>query len=302
MNNGINTLIVASRFAIAASIVYFAYQLAQVNGNVTVAMALADQISQQIEPALIEVKEIREEIAEVRKLVPPMLAQLKSIDKQIDPILKRVDKTVAVVDKTQRQIPLIIDTADNAIAVLNQTREEVVPLVPPLLDEIRLTRETIDPTLDRFDDLVEVAYDKAIQAIGAADQAGQKASEGAVKGFFTGLIKLPFDLVGTLASPIIENLDRDVVKQLSEKDIELMAEAGDRSYKSDKVDKEHRWENPDSGNSGSITILRKYQLKGAECVEGRSRISNKRKQIMDEVNNYCQDEEGKWGLAADIEN
>ena len=64
MNNGVNTFIAASRFAIAAAIVYFAYQLAQINDNVTVAMALAEQVSQQIEPALVEVKEIRDATAE----------------------------------------------------------------------------------------------------------------------------------------------------------------------------------------------------------------------------------------------
>lgn len=183
-------------------------------------MESVDQFSQQIEPILVEAKEVRAEIAEVRKLaldvlaevaevrkqiplvldeigqireqVPPILAQLKAIGKQIDPILKRIDKTVAVVDNTQRQIPQIINTADNAIAALNQTRVEVVPLVPKALDEIRLIREKIGPTLDRVDDLVEDAYFKATDAMGAADKAGQVASEGVVKGFFTGLDKITF--------------------------------------------------------------------------------------------------------------
>ena len=343
MNNGINTIIAASRFAIAAAIVYFAYQLAQINDNVSVAMALADQVSKQIEPALLEAKEIRVEIAEVRKLVPdvlaevsevrkqipvvvneiarvrqqippvldeveqirgqipPILAQLNSIETQIDPILKRIDKTVAVVDKTQRQIPQIIDMADNAIASLNQTRGEVVLLVPPVLDEIRLTREKIDPSLDRLDDLVEDAYFKATDAIGAADKAGQEASEGVVKGFFTGLIKLPFELVGTLASPIVNSIDQDVAKQLTEKDIELMIELGNRAYKSARIDKEYRWENSDSGNSGSITLLRQFQSEGRECTETRVTVNNKRKEIMDEVNNYCLDAEGKWSLVSSVD-
>lgn len=343
MNKGIDTLIAASRFAIAAAILYFAYQLAQINDNVSVAMALADQVSQQIEPALVEAKEIRVEIAEVRKLVPdvlaevievrkqipvvvneiarvrqqippmldeveqirgqfpPILAQLNSIESQIDPILKRIDKTVAVVDKTQRQIPQIINTADNAIAALNQTRVEVVPLVPKALDEIRLTREKIDPTLDRVDDLVEDAYFKATDAIGAADKAGQEASEGAVKGFFTGLIKLPFELVGTLASPIVNSIDKDVARQLTEKDLEMMVEVGNRAYQSNRIGKEYRWQNPDSGNSGSITLVRKYQLQGIECVETRIALSNRRKQLMNEINDYCLDAEGMWGLASDIE-
>lgn len=330
MNNAIKLLATASRFAIAAAIIYFAYQLALINNNLPAVLESVDQVSQQIGPTLEEVRGIRQEVEAVRKLVPeilaevaevrkqipsmvaevtelrqqvpPILAQVEAINQQIDPILKRIDKTVAVVDKTQRQIPQIINTTDNAIAALNQTRVEVVPLVPKALDEIRLTREKIDPTLDRVDDLVEDAYFKATDAIGAADKAGQEASEGAVKGFFTGLIKLPFELVGTLASPILNSIDKDVARQLTEKDLEMMVEVGNRAYQSNRIGKEYRWQNPDSGNSGSITLVRKYQLQGIECVETRITLSNKRKPLMDEINDYCLDAEGKWGLASDIEN
>jgi surface antigen len=284
-----------------------------------------DQVSQHIEPTLEEVKAIRLEITEVRKLVPdilaevaevrkqvpvvvaevaevrqqipPILSRVELINQQVVPILQRIDKTVAVVDDTQRQIPQILTTADNAIVALNKTREEVVPLVPRVLEEIKLTRDKVDPTLDRVDDLVEDVYFKSLDAIGTAGSAGKEASEGAVKGFFTGLIKLPFELVGTLASPIVNSIDKDVAKQLTEKDIELMAEAGKRAVESNRVDRERRWKNPDSGNSGSMTLIRKYQLQGSECVEIRVRINNKRKQIMDKLDNFCLNQENEWVLA-----
>jgi len=330
MSNTIDLLATTSRFAIAAAIVYLAFQLAQINNKVEVVTQSVDQVSQHIEPTLEEAKAIRLEIAETRKLVPqilqevaevrkqispvvaevaevrkqipPILARIEAINNQIDPILDRVDKSVAVIDATNKQIPQILASTDDAIAALNQTRAEIVPLVPLTLEEIRLTREKIDPTLDRVDGLVEDAYFKATDAIGAADKAGQEASEGAVKGFFTGLIKLPFELVGTLASPIVKSIDKDVAKLLTEKDIELMAEAGNRAYKSGEIEKEYRWENSDSGNSGAITLMRKYLLQGTECVETRVRISNKRKQLMDKINDYCLDAEGKWGLAGGVDN
>lgn len=328
MSNAIDLLASASRFAIALAIVYFAYQLAQINSNVSVVTDSVDQVSRHIEPTLGEVKEIRLEIAEVRKLIPgimnevaevrsqiprvvaevkevrqqipPILAQVETINQQIDPILKRVDKTVAVVDKTQRQIPDLIATADKAILSVDDARTEVVPLVPQVLEEIKLTRESVDPTLDRVEALVEDAYVKAQDAISAAEKAGQEASEGAVKGFFTGLIKLPFQLVGTLASPIIKNIDPDVAKQITEKDIELMVEAGNKAIKTGKVDREWRWENPDSGNSGSISVIRYFELKGVECVEARVRINNRRKQIQDKRNEFCRSAEGKWTLASEL--
>jgi surface antigen/regulator of replication initiation timing len=318
MNTAVDLLATTSRFAIAAAIIYFAYQLAQINDNVAVVTQSVDQVSQHIEPTLEEVKAIRLEITEVRKLVPdvlaevaevrkqvplvvaeiaevrrqipPIIAQLESIEQQIDPILQRVDKTVAVVDDTQRQIPQIIEATDNAIAVLDDTREE-----------IKLTRESIDPTLDRVDDLVEDAYFKAQDAIATAEGAGKKASEGAVSGFFTGLIKLPFKLIGSLASPIVDTLDVNVARKLTEKDIELLAEAGTQAIKSNNIGKERRWDNPSSKNSGSITIISRYQLQGLECVEARVRISHKNKQLEDDLERFCLNEKNEWVSAEDIE-
>ena len=317
MNTTVDLLATASRFAIAAAIIYFAYQLAQINDNVAIVTQSVDQVSQHIEPTIEEVKQVRLEITEVRKLVPdvlaevaevrkqiplvvaevaevrqqlpPIIAQVESIERQIDPILQRVDKTVAVVDDTQRQIPQIIKATDNAIATINDTNKE-----------IKLTRETVDPTLDRVEELVEDAYFKAQDAITTAGDAGKKASEGAVSGFFTGLIKLPFKFIGSLASPIVDELDSDVARQLTEKDIELMAESGVRAIKSKNTGKDWRWENPKSKNSGSITIVRRYQSKGIECVEARVRISNKRRQIMDELDNFCLNEKNEWVDDEDI--
>ena len=328
MSNTVDLLATASRFAIAAAIVYFAYQLAQINDKVEVVTQSVDQVSQHIEPTLEEAKAIRLEIAEARKLVPqilqevaevreqispivaevaevrkqipPILAQVEAINNQIDPILKRVDKSVAVVDDTNRQIPQIIKSTDNAVAALNQTREEIAPLVPLTLEEIRLSREKIDPILDRVDDLVEDAYVKAQNTITAAQAAGQQASEGAVKGFFTGIIKLPFDLVGTLASPILKNIDKDVAKQLTEKDVDLMGEAGNRVVDSGKIGKEQRWENPKTGNSGSLTLIRKFKIDETNCVEARITISNRRKEILDKLESYCRGDDDQWILATEF--
>jgi surface antigen len=80
-----------------------------------------------------------------------------------------------------------------------------------------------------------------------------------------------------------------------------MAKAGNRAQETEKFDKEYHWKNPDSGNSGSITLTRKYQLQDTECVETRVRISNKRKQVMDELHDYCLDEEGQWTLAGEVD-
>ena len=70
MKTAVDLFATSSRFAIAAAIVYFAYQLAQINDNLPQVMQSVDGVSRHIEPSLAEATAIREEITEVRQLVP----------------------------------------------------------------------------------------------------------------------------------------------------------------------------------------------------------------------------------------
>ena len=206
-----------------------------------------------------------------------------------------------MVDRTQQQIPQIVETADNAVAAINQTRDEVVPLVPPMLEQVELTREAIDPTLSRVEDLVEDTYFKSQDVIAGAQEAGQEASEGAVKGFFTGIIKLPFELVGTLASPIVKSLDPKIAEQLTEEDLKLMAKVGRKAVASKNTNKEWRWENPESKNSGTIVILRKFDQDKLDCIEAELSISRNKRKIYEGIDEFCIDENKKWVLASDVD-
>lgn len=287
MTRSLQVLIVASRFALAAAIVYFAWQLALINDKIPAITGSVDQVSQQIEPVLAEVREIRQEIHQLQSLVPPILTEVGAVRQQIPAV-------VAEVAQVRAQIPPLLATADQAIIALNTTRDDVVPLVPLALDEIRLTRESIEPTLDRVEYMVDDAFSKADSAILSAGDAGKKASEGAVSGFFTGLIKLPFQLVGTLASPVVKSVDADVLKQLDEKDIELIAEAANRAVDASGRSEEQYWENPQSGKSGSIHVLRNFESRGFECLEARIVIRHKSRQLSDETNQFCKNAEDRW--------
>jgi surface antigen len=148
--------------------------------------------------------------------------------------------------------------------------------------------------------LIADANDKALNAILLAGDAGKKASEGAVSGFFTGLVKLPFKLVGSLASPIAKSLDTEVAKKLTEKDFELMADASNQAIKARDIGRAWKWKNPDSGNSGSLTIIRKYEIRNHECVEVQVRISSHGKKIFNEPDNLCLNENKNWVEAEEI--
>jgi surface antigen len=191
--------------------------------------SLSIGVSRQAKPSLEESQAIREEIAEIRKLIPSLL--------------ERVDRSVAVIDD---------------------------------------------------------ANDKALNAILLAGDAGKKASEGAVSGFFTGLIKLPFKLIGTLASPIVKSIAADVAKKLTEKDLELIATASKKAVEAKKIGRAWKWNNPESGNSGSLTIIRKYEIRSHVCVEVQVRVSIKGKEKMNEPDYLCLNKDKKWVEAEEI--
>ena len=326
MTNAIQLLAVASRFAVAAAIVYFAFQLSRIVDSLPEIDTTMGRVTKEVSPTVEAIERVRLEVAEVRKLVPqvlaesaavraqipsvlaeveqvrnsiaPVLDEVSEIRRQIPPLLQRIDESVAVADQTQRQIPAILDTADRAIASVDATRAQIGPLVPEVLTEIRLTREKVDPTLDRVDGMIEDAYFRARDTIATAQGAGQEASEGAVKGLFTGILKLPFKLIGTLASPIVNSIKPDVARQLTQEDVDLMGEAGKRASDSGRLDQAHQWENPDSGKSGSITLIRRFKLEQSDCVEARITINDPNKRILDKLESYCRNTDGEWAATA----
>ena len=328
MKNNVENLASLSRFALAAAIFYFAFQLYQINQNVPAISQSIERVSRQVKPSLEEVQFILKEIAEIRKLIPSLLERvdqsvavldatqrqipqiisatekalvvIDETQQRIPKILSTVENAVAVLNQTQQQIPQITNTADNAIAALNQTRDEALPYIPLALEEVRLMRKTIEDSLDRIEILIADANDMALNAILQAGDAGKKASEGAVSGFFTGLIKLPFKLVGTLASPIVKTIDADVAKKLTEKDLELIATASNKAVEAKKIDRAWKWNNPKSGNSGSLTITRKYEIRGHVCVEVEVRVSIKGRVKMNEPDYLCLNKDKKWVEAEEI--
>ena len=115
------------------------------------------------------------------------------------------------IDRVSRQVKPSLEESQ----AIREKIAEIRKLIPSLLERV-----------DRSVAVIDDANDKALNAILLAGDAGKKASEGAVSGFFTGLIKLPFKLVGTLASPIVKSIAADIANKLTDKDVELIHEAG----------------------------------------------------------------------------
>ena len=261
MSNTIQLLNIVSRFAFAIAIVYFAYQLSRIVDNLPVIENSLSQVGQQVPPVLEEVKQVRLEVAAIRQ-----------------------------------QIPEILSVADRAMVTASSAEEKITTLLPQTLNEIRLTREKIDPTLKQVDLLIDKAAIKVEGAIAKAEGAGQEASEGAVTGILSGILKLPFNLIGTLASPILKNVQSEIPGKLTQKDIELMGEAGKLASKSKVLEKQYRWENLDSGNSGSISVLRRFKVNKDNCVEVKIVINGQKKSMLEKVEEFCRGDDNDWKL------
>lgn len=322
MTSNVEKLTIASRFALAAAIAYLAYAIAGLVANLPQISQTLSKITEQTPATLETVENVRTEVSQIRELVPDILAEAAAIRQQVPEVveevgqvrqslpavleelaetrrdlpslLERVDKTVAVVDQTQRQIPNILESANRATASIDDTREQIETLTPQVLTEIRLTREEIDPALNRIDAMINDAYGKAQETVRIAQDAGQEASEGAIKGIVTGILKLPFRLTGSLASPLIKNIEPDVARLLTQKDVELMGEAANRLSESRKLNQPEYWRNPRSRNAGSISLVRRFEFGGAECVEAAIVIDISGRTAFDQRESFCRNADGKW--------
>ena len=97
--------------------------------------------------------------------------------------------------------------------------------------------------------------------IGAASGAGIAALAGGGPGAIVGA-----GLGGALIGGVIGN-------RLDARDKRLAAQAAQQAFESNRAGQPSVWQNPDSGNSGSITPTRTYQLaNGRYCREYRQTI------------------------------
>ena len=79
----------------------------------------------------------------------------------------------------------------------------------------------------------------------------------------------------------------------------IHGETGKRASNSGKLNQLHKWRNPDSGNSGSITLFRRFQMGKSECVEVRITIDSPGESVIDEFESFCRNDNGKW-IAAPV--
>jgi surface antigen len=106
--------------------------------------------------------------------------------------------------------------------------------------------------------------------------------------------------ISTLAAPAIAQINPFSRNQsITNEDLKLIESASVKLYKVDspKVGAAERWDNPNSGNSGTVTLTQLFEKDGMPCRKLRHRIAVKgQKEPVIYIFNRCRVKSGEWKL------
>lgn len=288
---------------LSLSIAYFTYEMARLGRYVPDVLTQVDQTTENINPIVDEVAEIRKlvpeilaQVEETRKLIPPILEEVEQTRKQIPPILREVEQirkqippVLNEVEAVRKELPAAINSVNNASAAVVTASREIEatrPLIQDAITEVKTTRESIPPMMDRADELIDKAH-----------IAGKQASEGAVTGVLTGIFTAPFTMVGDVLG-----MNKEEARRFSKKDIKMFNLAVNELLNVGAVGDKREWNNPESGINGRVKILRFYVGEGddefeyADCSEVMIKAFKEDEILFDHQKSYCKDDNGKWNL------
>ncbi len=294
-----------SLFALAGSIVYFTYEVASVSKQIPDILVSINSTSEKIEPIIDEVSEIIDlvppilkEVEATRKLIPPILKEVEQTRKMIPPILSEVErarKQIPAVLKESKairgELPALLTSADKASAAVTDVAKQVEatrPLIPKVIKEIETTRESIPGMMAQADVLIEKAR-----------LAGKEASQGAVTGFFKGIILAPFALVGD-AGKSIAGLSESEAKQLTEEDFNLIEQVVLELLNNGSKGEKRQWVNPANVTNGVVTLVDIYEkddFSEDECRKLDLELFKNGEEMQNTSRSFCKDDEGKWDFA-----
>ena len=292
-------------FALAGSIIYFTYEIASVSKQIPDILLRIDNTTDKIEPVLDEINQIvvlvppiLKEVEATRKLIPPILKEVEQTRKMIPPVLDEVAQTrkqiPAVLKESaaiRDELPAVLKTVDKASLAVDGVSKQVAatrPLIPEVLKEVKTTRESVPGMMKQADVLIEKAR-----------VAGKEASQGAVTGFFKGIILAPFALVGD-AGRSIAGLSESDAKQLNETDFNLIETAALELLNEGSKGEQRQWQNPANSTHGVVTLTDIYEkddFSEDECRTLDLKLYKDGEEMQDTNRSFCKDDEGKWDFA-----
>ncbi|MCU7806431.1 MAG: hypothetical protein KZQ73_00960 [Candidatus Thiodiazotropha sp. (ex Semelilucina semeliformis)] len=296
-------ILAVSIISLAFAIVFFTLELSQIRGDLPAILQQIESTSEKIEPVVVEMGEIRNlvppilnEVAEARQQIPAILKEMAELRKEVPSVLEEIESIRLLVpelltqaDLVRKEVPSILKSIDDVSRSVTLSAKEVKairPLVPVIMSEIEAVRKEIEATrhiipgtMDRLESIVE-----------KADEAGQKASEGAVSGIFTGIIKAPFKTlsgIGRTASGKTPLSDEDILK----------ATAAAISLTAQEVGSTKAWANPSTGHKGTFTLLKNTKENSSECQSLKHQVWNGNTSLYEKQLKICRGSgQSEWEL------
>lgn len=235
-----------------------------------------DQTQAMVPQLQQTILQVTEETKAIRSLVPAAL-------ERVDRGLATTDRALKEIEQIRPHLPRILDQAEKTRQTADRALDEVEqirPMIPEILTQVQETRTALPGLLDRVDTLM----DKGVQI-------GSAAGQGAVTGFFKGIVTAPLSLITFTGQSILNQLPGG--KNLSEEDIRLIYEA---AYKSMETEIPESWKNPKSGNHGSIEIGEEVERDGGVCKEVAVSVYTKKRRKTDTITKWICLKNGEWIL------
>ena len=252
------TFLSFSLVCLALSIAYVAYEIGKTSTQLP---HLLDQVGKTGE----KLSPIMNEIFEIRQTIPPILDQVEATRNEIPAILSSVDKV------------------SEAVNTISEEVGEVRVLIPDILAELRKTREAIPGMLEQADQLA-----------GKAQQVAKETGKGAASGAVKGIVVSPFSIVGDVSKSVASHLGLKDAKGFTDEDFELIRANVLAILESKDIGSALKWENPESRNKGTVTLIRQLERDGRICKEIRVKIWVKRKKKHDVLLEMCPQDDGTW--------
>lgn len=260
-------LLAMSFFAIAMAIAYFAHALIFTTQRLPAVVENIDSMATRLDQVL-------DELDRVNTQIPPIIDQLDKWQGHVPAILAEVKASREAVPAVLDEVKQVRQQVPAVLAEVQAVRQEL----PAILQETAALREMIPPVLEQANVLIT-----------EAKGAGKKASEGAVKGVFTGIIKLPFTLLGGLGKNLFPK------SGLAEGDYELIKAKTEEALTAG-VGSVHKWENSASGFSGEVHVLSESMVDGDLCRQLRQLVKQEAEQLGDKIITLCRNEKSEWKL------
>jgi len=266
--------------SLGAGLIYLSYAIIYMVKHVPDTFAEIDKAGERIDRVLDEVKVVSDQVPLIIEQVDLLQEKIPSVLAEVKENRLLVPGIVKEVEQVRLQVPLILTEVKairQELPVILSELEAYRKLVPDVLTEVAAVREIIPPTLDRAEGLAREVR-----------SAGQEASEGAVMGLFSGIIKLPFKMFGGIK-------EKFETAKLSDSDVQKIRQASITALQAD-IGSTHKWINPDSKHSGEVKVLSEANDDGKHCRNLNITVNKNNKKIDSQNTQVCQFDNGEWKL------